>query len=77
VVKKHAFTNFGSGVNFDTCEPAREVRDETPQPFEAQIPAAMRHTMQQYCVQTGVARQHFPAASSGRVAVQDALNIRA
>jgi hypothetical protein len=77
VVEKHTLANFGGGVNFNASEPARKMGNKATQPLETDVPATVRQAVQQHRVQTGVASQHFPAASSGRVAVQNALNVRA
>ena len=77
VVKKHAFANLGTRVDLDTRQPTRDVRDKPARPLEAMRPAGVRPAVQHYSVKAGVAGEHFPGRTGGRVAVKNALNVGA
>ena len=77
MVKKYALANHCAGVNFNTREAARYVRDKAPQPFQIMHPAPMRTAVQHQRMQAGVAGEHLPGAAGSGVAVKDALNVRA
>jgi hypothetical protein len=77
VVKKHLLTDLGTGVNLNAGKPARDVRDEAPQPLEAMVPAPMRPAVQHQSVQARVAGQDFPGGTGRRVTVKNALDVGA
>ncbi|MNT88639.1 hypothetical protein D3C72_2292280 [compost metagenome] len=77
MVEEHALTDLGAGMDLDACEPARKVRDETPWPLEAVVPAPVSGAMQPDRVQARITGDHLPRAARGRIAVEDALDIGA
>ena len=77
VVEEHALANLGAGVDLDAGEPAREVRDEAPQPLQAVVPAPVRGAVQPDRMQARITGDHLPRAARGRIAVEDALDIGA
>ena len=70
-------TDDGARVDFDASEKTRDMRGKAPQPFEAMRPKPMRRAVQDDGMQAGVAGDDLPGAASCRVAVQNALDIRA
>ena len=75
VIKKYAGADFCSGVNLDTRQTPRNVRNKPAQPLQAVVPAPMRPAMQHQRMQAGVARQHLPGGAGCGVTVKDAGNI--
>src|SRR5665811_2091398 len=53
------------------------MRDEAAQPLETMGPAPVRTAVQHQRVQAGVAGEHFPGGTGGRVALKNALNVGA
>jgi len=75
VVDEDALADDRARVDLDAGEPARQVRDEAPQPLQAVHPAPVRGQVQPDGVQAWVAGDHLEAAARGRVAVEDALDV--
>jgi len=77
VVKEYALADDGAGVDFDAGEKTRDMRGKAPQPLEAMRPKPMCRAVQDDGMQAGVAGDDLPCAAGSRVAVQNALDIRA
>ena len=60
VVYEYAPPHRRTRVNFNPCEPTRDVRDKTCQPIQFIQPQGVRQTVNGQCVKTGVAGNHFP-----------------
>ena len=76
MIDEHAGRDLGTWVDFDAGHPAREVRDETPQPFETGVPAGVGAAVQEQRMQAGVAGQHLPGAAGSGVVVEDDADVR-
>ena len=77
MVKEHALADLGAGMNFNPREKAGDMGNKPPGPLESVRPAPVRQTVQDHCMQTGIAGQHLPGAARSRVAVKNALDIGA
>jgi hypothetical protein len=75
--KKHPLTNLGAWVDLDAGQAARQVRNESPEPLEAMVPAPMRPAVQHQGMQTRVASQDFPSGAGRWVPVKNALDVGA
>jgi len=75
VIYEHAPANGGTRMNFNPGKPARQLRNETPQPFPATEPAPLRYPMQDDGMQAGITSQDFPCIARRGIAVNDAGNV--
>jgi hypothetical protein len=75
MVEEHALADHRARVDFDARQEAPNVRDKTPQPFEAMGPAPVRAPVQHQGVQARVAGQRLPGVARGRVAVQNGFDV--
>src|SRR3989304_2823289 len=64
-----------SRVDFNTSQPAPNMRQKTRQPFEIGSPQAMRHAMKNACVQTRVAGNDLKHTACRRIARKYAVYI--
>jgi hypothetical protein len=71
VVDEKASAYRRARVDFDPGQPARDVRDKPREPLELELPQAMRQPMEQERVKSRLARDHFPAAARGRIALEN------
>jgi hypothetical protein len=75
VVDEDAPAKGGARVDLDARQPARDVRDESPQPLQAGKPARMRPAVHHQRVQAGVAGEHLERRLGSRIAFQDAGDV--
>ncbi|MCY1211531.1 hypothetical protein D9M72_232440 [compost metagenome] len=77
VVEEHALADLGGRVDLDARERARAVGDEAGRPLETVGPTGVRPAVQHHGMEAGVDRDHFPGATGGRVAFEDAPDVGA
>ena len=75
VIDEKPTTDGYARMNFDTGEPARDMRYETPQPGQPMRPAPVRHAMPPQRMQARIGKDHFPDAARGRVALEDGVDV--
>src|ERR1700734_3870535 len=77
VVDEKAAADFRAGMNFNSGEQARELRDESGQQAHSMPPKPAAYMMSPHRVQTGVAGKNFEIGARGRVRLEDGRNILA
>ena len=64
-----------TGMDLDAGDDARDIGEKAAEPLQVEAPARMRPAVHDDRVQAGIAGEHFPAVTRGRVAFDDALDI--
>ncbi len=74
VIDKKPATDAGAGMDLDSGEKARQLRDQARNKGNARAPQAVGETMKQNRVQPRV-EQHFPDISGGRIVTENSANV--
>ena len=75
VINEETTTHLGTRMNFNTCHPAAEVRDQPRHPLPACMPQPPRQSMKPDGVHARVTGQHFKRIARSRIAMKHTLDI--